>query len=100
MKLLFILAQLFQFNIIPIIWHYFHSHNLYFSISFLFCLFRDPLDGTKYGILQKAEGDQSQETALRIREMDKYMLEEVFTDSQYAGVRHDCKNRHELCAYW
>jgi hypothetical protein len=53
-----------------------------------------------YGEAQHVAGDQAEDTALRIREVEDYMFQEVFVDEKYDQIRGDCKNRDEQCSFW
>lgn len=53
-----------------------------------------------YGELQEVEGSKREETLSLIQRVNKYMKDEVFTLDKYKSVRHECKNRHSLCAFW
>jgi hypothetical protein len=53
-----------------------------------------------YGEDQHVAGDRAEETALRIREVEDYMMGEVFVDEKYAQIRADCKNRDKECSFW
>jgi hypothetical protein len=39
-------------------------------------------------------------TALRIQEVEDYMLQKVFVDEKYANIRAECKNRNKECSFW
>jgi hypothetical protein len=40
------------------------------------------------------------ETALRVQEMEDYMLQRVFVEEKYAKIRAKCKNRDKECSFW
>mmetsp|Transcript_4933 Transcript_4933/g.7482 ORF Transcript_4933/g.7482 Transcript_4933/m.7482 type:complete len:405 (+) Transcript_4933:61-1275(+) len=54
----------------------------------------------QWGVVQQVAGDKATETQAVIDKTIDYMLNTVFTDDQYQSVRDECKNRHELCAFW
>lgn len=60
----------------------------------------DNPDDSTYGEIQKFDGDKSLETQQRIQEVNDYMFNKVFVKPEYKSVRKECKNRHELCAFW
>jgi len=51
--------------------------------------------GAKYGEVQKCEGETIEEIKQDVKDMNKYMEEEV-ADS----IRPLCKNKQDLCVYW
>jgi hypothetical protein len=53
-----------------------------------------------YGEDQHIAGSKRDEVALRIREVEDYMLQEVFVEEKYAEIRAECKNRNEECSFW
>jgi hypothetical protein len=53
-----------------------------------------------YGEDQHVTGDRGPETAVRVREVEDYMLGEVFVEEKYAQIRADCKNRDKECSFW
>ena len=53
-----------------------------------------------YGELQEVSGQKRKETLDLITRVNKYMKDEVFKLEKYVAVRHECKNRHGLCAFW
>ena len=61
---------------------------------------RDTYVANCYGEDQHVTGDKGPETAVRVREVEDYMLGEVFVEEKYAQIRADCKNRNELCSFW
>jgi prolyl 4-hydroxylase len=58
----------------------------------------------KFGVEQKAEGTEEQQTFLRIKQMIDYMKNHVHaknpTHKMSKQVIRDCSNEHELCALW
>jgi len=55
---------------------------------------------TPYGKLQEGENDPKSVIHPIVANYTKYMERVVFVDEDYKGVKHSCKNRHELCAFW
>jgi hypothetical protein len=53
-----------------------------------------------YGEDQHVAGSRKEEVALRIREVEDYMLQEVFVEEKYAKIRAECKNRAKECSFW
>jgi hypothetical protein len=61
---------------------------------------RDDYVANCYGEDQHVTGDKAEETAVRVKEAEDYMLGQVFVDEKYAQIRADCKNRNEECSFW
>jgi hypothetical protein len=53
-----------------------------------------------YGEDQHVAGSREEEVAVRVREVEEYMLTEVFVEEKYAKIRSECKNRDKECSFW
>jgi hypothetical protein len=53
-----------------------------------------------YGEDQHVAGDILEKIAVRVQEVEDYMLQEVFVEKKYARIRAECKNRHKECSFW
>ena len=49
---------------------------------------------------QIIEGNRRVETYRHLQDVDQYMYETVYHDDEFAAVRTQCQNRHELCTFW
>jgi hypothetical protein len=61
---------------------------------------RDGFYTIGYGEPQGVIGKHKADTILRLKQMLHYMKHTVQNDPRFDTVRHDCLNRHELCAFW
>jgi len=55
---------------------------------------------TPYGVSQSIVGERGAEVRTIVNNVTNYMDKIVFVDPKYHKVKNDCKNRHELCAFW
>eukprot|EP00549_Striatella_unipunctata_P007896 CAMPEP_0118724462 /NCGR_PEP_ID=MMETSP0800-20121206/32590_1 /TAXON_ID=210618 ORGANISM="Striatella unipunctata, Strain CCMP2910" /NCGR_SAMPLE_ID=MMETSP0800 /ASSEMBLY_ACC=CAM_ASM_000638 /LENGTH=470 /DNA_ID=CAMNT_0006633037 /DNA_START=34 /DNA_END=1446 /DNA_ORIENTATION=- len=53
-----------------------------------------------FGEEQVAEGEYITETLAVIHKSRDYVENVVWKDDKFISVREECKNRHELCAFW
>jgi hypothetical protein len=53
-----------------------------------------------YGEDQLVSGATRKETEVRVREVEDYMLQEVFVEEKYKNIRAECKNRDKECSFW
>lgn len=54
----------------------------------------------EYGVPQEVTGKYENDTQAVIDKSDKYMLQSVYKDVKYEGVRADCLNTHKWCSFW
>ncbi|KAL7580092.1 hypothetical protein ACA910_012855 [Epithemia clementina (nom. ined.)] len=54
------------------------------------------------GVVQRVDGTEAEQEAIEdvIFKMVDYFYSEVMSKSAYEGVRHNCVNYYELCAFW
>jgi hypothetical protein len=55
-----------------------------------------------YGEDQLVSGgaEERKQNALRIQEVEDYMLQKVFVEEKYDNIRAECKNRNKECSFW
>mmetsp|Transcript_16340 Transcript_16340/g.44945 ORF Transcript_16340/g.44945 Transcript_16340/m.44945 type:complete len:213 (-) Transcript_16340:372-1010(-) len=54
------------------------------------------------GIAQRVDGSEAERASIQqvVQQMVDYFYNEVYTKPEYDGVRHQCANYYELCAFW
>ena len=53
-----------------------------------------------HAVPQVMTGIEAMNTWLTFRKTEDYMYQHVHVEEQFATVRHECQNRHELCTFW